>query len=45
MSLVQLTFTATATDADLPVQTLTFSLVEAPMARLHPGWCLYLDAD
>ncbi len=28
--LVQLTFTATATDADLPVQTLTFSLVDAP---------------
>ena len=28
--LVELTFTATATDADVPAETLTFSLVDAP---------------
>ena len=33
--LVQLTFTATATDLDLPANPLTFSLVRCPRRRLH----------
>ena len=39
------TFTAIANDADIPTQTLTFSLVGAPEAAIDPYWCLYLDAD
>jgi hypothetical protein len=41
------TFTATATDSDLPAQTLTFSLIGAPTGathRRHDGRVL-VDAD
>ena len=33
--LVELTFTASATDEDLPANTVTFSLVGAPVGATH----------
>ena len=46
--LVELAFTATATDADLPANTLTFSLDAAHRLAgmtIHQYRCLHLDPD